>query len=400
MARLPPGRDGVERLYAGARAGVGSARPRGRRLLPGAPSGGVRPRRRHGRPAAARRAAPGLRARPLRGHGGPLPPGLHCRRAGALRRTERRRRARAPAGRLPPHEPRPPRSAGRRLGRNAIHRQGARLGARVLDARERGALRLGAREPWSLRPRSSPGPSTSAPSSQRSWAGPSACGWSRPAWMSRSSGRQPRDVALAALLQEAGRDSAAGLGARSGRRQRRAACGVPSGEAPTVVYVGKLSEEKGVHLLLEALAHVDARAVVVGFGPAREELERARRRTRALHRRPRAPPPPPSLAARGRQRHAVRLSGGLRHGRRRGGSVRRRRRSSRAIRALPRSPKGSRLPIRRSIGHWLRSSPGTPPTWPRSSRRSSRFPAKSGLGCRRPPAQPRSSGGAGRRLPL
>src|SRR5919109_2105766 len=45
-------------------------------------------------------------------------------------------------------------------------------------------------------------------------------------------------------------------------------------DAPTVVYVGKLSEEKGVRLLLEALRAVDARAVVVGFGPAREELER------------------------------------------------------------------------------------------------------------------------------
>jgi glycosyltransferase involved in cell wall biosynthesis len=46
-------------------------------------------------------------------------------------------------------------------------------------------------------------------------------------------------------------------------------------EAPTVVYVGKLSSEKGVHLLLEALRSLEARAVVVGFGPAREELERA-----------------------------------------------------------------------------------------------------------------------------
>ena len=46
------------------------------------------------------------------------------------------------------------------------------------------------------------------------------------------------------------------------------------GDEPTVVYVGKLSEEKGVHLLLEALGSVDARAVVVGFGPARDELER------------------------------------------------------------------------------------------------------------------------------
>jgi glycosyltransferase involved in cell wall biosynthesis len=44
-------------------------------------------------------------------------------------------------------------------------------------------------------------------------------------------------------------------------------------EAPTVVYVGKLSREKGVHLLLEALKRVDARALVVGFGPARAELE-------------------------------------------------------------------------------------------------------------------------------
>jgi glycosyltransferase involved in cell wall biosynthesis len=43
--------------------------------------------------------------------------------------------------------------------------------------------------------------------------------------------------------------------------------------APTVVYFGKLLRNKGVHLLLEALAGVDARAVVVGFGDFREELE-------------------------------------------------------------------------------------------------------------------------------
>ena len=42
----------------------------------------------------------------------------------------------------------------------------------------------------------------------------------------------------------------------------------------TVVYFGKLLENKGVHVLLEALAGVDARAVVVGFGDHREELER------------------------------------------------------------------------------------------------------------------------------
>lgn len=44
-------------------------------------------------------------------------------------------------------------------------------------------------------------------------------------------------------------------------------------EAPTVLYVGKLSEEKGVSLLLEAVEGVEARAIMVGFGPSRRELE-------------------------------------------------------------------------------------------------------------------------------
>jgi glycosyltransferase involved in cell wall biosynthesis len=45
-------------------------------------------------------------------------------------------------------------------------------------------------------------------------------------------------------------------------------------EEPTVVYFGKLMHNKGVHLLLEALSEVDARAVIVGFGDYRLELER------------------------------------------------------------------------------------------------------------------------------
>ena len=44
-------------------------------------------------------------------------------------------------------------------------------------------------------------------------------------------------------------------------------------ERPTVGYVGKLSREKGVHVLLDALRDLDARAVIVGFGEAREDLE-------------------------------------------------------------------------------------------------------------------------------
>ena len=85
---------------------------------------------------------------------------------------------------------------------------------------------------------------------------------------------EPREQALASLLDEAGRDPA-----RSSERDPDAGNAERlgdflAGDEPTVVYVGKLSEEKGVHLLLDALEHVDARAVVVGFGPARDDLER------------------------------------------------------------------------------------------------------------------------------
>jgi glycosyltransferase involved in cell wall biosynthesis len=45
-------------------------------------------------------------------------------------------------------------------------------------------------------------------------------------------------------------------------------------DEPTVIYYGKLLYNKGVHLLLDALRELDARAVIVGFGDYREELER------------------------------------------------------------------------------------------------------------------------------
>src|SRR5437588_4582001 len=44
-------------------------------------------------------------------------------------------------------------------------------------------------------------------------------------------------------------------------------------EEPTVLYYGKLLYNKGVHLLLDALRQLDARAVIVGFGDYREQLE-------------------------------------------------------------------------------------------------------------------------------
>jgi glycosyltransferase involved in cell wall biosynthesis len=44
-------------------------------------------------------------------------------------------------------------------------------------------------------------------------------------------------------------------------------------DEPTVLYFGKLLYNKGVHVLLEALQKLDARAVIVGFGEYRAELE-------------------------------------------------------------------------------------------------------------------------------
>jgi glycosyltransferase involved in cell wall biosynthesis len=88
---------------------------------------------------------------------------------------------------------------------------------------------------------------------------------------------QPRDRALAALIAEARRDPPNPGNANErlpdeGNAQRLEA--FLAGDEPTVVYFGKLLYNKGVHLLLEALREVDARAVVVGFGDYRDELER------------------------------------------------------------------------------------------------------------------------------
>jgi glycosyltransferase involved in cell wall biosynthesis len=86
-----------------------------------------------------------------------------------------------------------------------------------------------------------------------------------------------RDEALAGLLDEARRDAPNPGNANErlpddGNAERLAA--FLEGDAPTVVYFGKLLRNKGVHVLLEALRDVDARAVIVGFGDYREELER------------------------------------------------------------------------------------------------------------------------------
>jgi glycosyltransferase involved in cell wall biosynthesis len=55
-----------------------------------------------------------------------------------------------------------------------------------------------------------------------------------------------------------------------------------AGDRPTVVYFGKLIENKGVQILFEAMRGLNARAVIVGFGDYRAELERLARGLDAL----------------------------------------------------------------------------------------------------------------------
>ncbi|HZT94544.1 MAG TPA: glycosyltransferase family 4 protein [Gaiellaceae bacterium] len=87
---------------------------------------------------------------------------------------------------------------------------------------------------------------------------------------------EPRDEALPALLEEARADPP-NPGNRDVRlpdegNAERFESFFADG-APTVVYFGKLIANKGVQVLFEALAGLDARAVVVGFGDFRDRLE-------------------------------------------------------------------------------------------------------------------------------
>jgi glycosyltransferase involved in cell wall biosynthesis len=89
---------------------------------------------------------------------------------------------------------------------------------------------------------------------------------------------RPRGESLAALLEEARQDPP-----NPGKANER----IPDednaerlaaffeDDRPTVLYFGKLLYNKGVHLLLEALRELDARAVIVGFGDYRTKLEAA-----------------------------------------------------------------------------------------------------------------------------
>ena len=114
-------------------------------------------------------------------------------------------------------------------------------------------------------------------------------------------------------------------------------------DEPTVVYFGKLIEQKGVQILLEAMRQVDARLVVVGFGPVPPRCSRPPRRRRARSSRGRSSTAISSTCCRSpTRRRAVDLPGGVRHGRRRGGG--------RRLPAARRAPLGPGRGRRRSRG--------------------------------------------------
>jgi glycosyltransferase involved in cell wall biosynthesis len=88
---------------------------------------------------------------------------------------------------------------------------------------------------------------------------------------------EDRHAALARLLEEARRDPP-NPGNSDERLPDEGNAGrfaqFLSDDEPTVVYFGKLIEQKGVQILLAAMQEIDARLVVVGFGPERQAFER------------------------------------------------------------------------------------------------------------------------------
>jgi glycosyltransferase involved in cell wall biosynthesis len=86
---------------------------------------------------------------------------------------------------------------------------------------------------------------------------------------------EPRAEALRNLLHESRADPPNDGDERlpdSGNAERLEA--FFADDTPVAVYFGKLIRNKGVQLLLDAVRGLDARALIVGFGDYREELER------------------------------------------------------------------------------------------------------------------------------
>ena len=214
---------------------------------------------------------------------------------------------------------------------------------------------------------------------------------------------RPRPEALAALLAECRADPP-----NPGNRQER----LPdegndrrlaeffAADAPTVLYFGKLLYNKGVHVLLEAVRGIGARTLVVGFGDYRRELERI------------APPRTlftgplehrhlvQLLAAGGRRRRPVDLSGGVRDGRRRGRGRRRPAARREALGPGGGGGRGSRRRTHPTCVAWRASRPATRSTSPTSCARSSRLLRSAGAHSAKPHGAWRWRSGRGRASPL
>ena len=133
------------------------------------------------------------------------------------------------------------------------------------------------RECLALPKPSSSGPRTSATCWRRSSATSSACTRCRPGSTSRSFGpplhaKSPSHACWRKPAQIAANPANANERQPDDGNAARLEEFFATDE-PTVVYFGKLLHNKGVHVLLEALRTVDARAVIVGFGDYRQELE-------------------------------------------------------------------------------------------------------------------------------
>jgi glycosyltransferase involved in cell wall biosynthesis len=84
---------------------------------------------------------------------------------------------------------------------------------------------------------------------------------------------EDRKTALAALIAEAVRDDPDGDDRHPDLGNAGRFAEFFARDAPTVLYFGKLIENKGVQVLFQALRGLDARAVIVGFGDYRNDLE-------------------------------------------------------------------------------------------------------------------------------
>ena len=84
---------------------------------------------------------------------------------------------------------------------------------------------------------------------------------------------RPRDEALAGLLAEAAQDVGHGERLPDAGNVARFESFFADPDLPRAVYVGKISDEKGVPLLVEAALELRLPTLIVGFGPARAPLE-------------------------------------------------------------------------------------------------------------------------------